>query len=289
MKKTSYLIQSIKNYNKDKSCPNCNKKTYNLIDRKYFFTRLYECQNCNLLYRHPKDTIASNLKFYQEEYQQNDAITTNLPSIQQIKNLKESNFSDTEKNAQVYIDLIKSLNSNKGIKIIDYGSSWGYISFQFQKVGMSVQAYEVSKSRASFGQENLNIPIQTSLDKIKKNNDIIFSSHVIEHIPSIPNFINFSKKALKKDGVFIAECPNGSIEYREQNPDAFHKIWGQVHPNVLSAKFYTKIFAKNPYFITSADKFYNLTSISEWDKKSQQKSNLGYGNLLVIVYPNIYV
>lgn len=283
--KINYLTRTILHYFDKAICPSCQSKDCKVIDRKYLVSRLFECNNCHLYFRHPVDSIETNKEFYQEDYQQKgEGITTDIPDRITLEKLKENNFAGTSKNIQHYVSLFKQLIPNKTIKIIDFGANWGYQSFQFKNAGFEVSSYEISVPRAAMGKKLLNVEIHTRVEELSANNDIFFSSHVIEHLPDIPYMINLAKDKLNENGIFIAECPNGSKEFRTKNPRGFTLSWGLLHPNYISADYYQYMFKNNPYYITSTP--INVEDILNWDRKTQVCKNLSGNQLLVFALIN---
>ena len=284
--KINYLLQSATRYFSTKTCPYCGSTSVKTIDRKYLVTRLLECNNCHLYFRHPVDAIADSEAFYQDDYQQEGGFTTDLPDEEALAQLLQSSFGNTEKSTSVFEKLFEALfpSGLKGIKMIDYGASWGYMSHQFKAAGIEVDPYEISVPRARFGKEKLGINIKTSEDELTEGNDIFFSSHVIEHHPDIEAMIALSRQKLGPNGLFIAECPNGSVDFRARKPESFHRTWGQIHPNMLNATFYQGVFAEHPYLITSPP--YLMDEIGAWDQKSQQVADTSGDNLMVIAKVN---
>jgi hypothetical protein len=202
--------------------------------------------------------------------------------------MKASNFRNSEKDFQRIITLIQCLLKNiQEIKIVDYGSSWGYGSYQFLNAGMSVQSFEISSGRADFGNKNLGLNIQKDEKLLEPGNHVFFSSHVIEHHPDIFSMNVLAKKLLLNDGFYIAFCPNGSNEFRERDPKAFHHLWGLVHPNYLNDKFFQYVYSENPYFIGSNP--YNFEQLQNWDGHSQFVGDLTGVELFVISRPNIKI
>jgi 2-polyprenyl-3-methyl-5-hydroxy-6-metoxy-1,4-benzoquinol methylase len=95
------------------------------------------------------------------------------------------------------------------------------------------------------------LKVHSSLLDVTGPFDIFFSSHVLEHVPSVREAIDFGFRILKPGGIFVAVTPNGSAEFRKNHPSAWHKLWGLVHPNFLDDIFYRSIFADNPIFLSS--------------------------------------
>jgi 2-polyprenyl-3-methyl-5-hydroxy-6-metoxy-1,4-benzoquinol methylase len=250
--KLKYFIDSLLATGQKAECPFC--KTYDVreLDRKYMVTRLMECQNCHLYFRYPVDKNEVNYEFYQTEYVEQDQIATELPEEQVLKQMIDTQFINTSKNGARFLNLFSRLfPGENSLRIIDYGCSWGYLTYQFMQAGHDVQGYEISKSRAAYGISKLGIEILTDEKALMANNQIFFSSHVIEHHPDISGMVRLAEKLLSPGGYFIAVSPNGSAEFRKKDPTAFHQAWGKVHPNYLNAAFYKHIFQGRSYYIGS--------------------------------------
>jgi 2-polyprenyl-3-methyl-5-hydroxy-6-metoxy-1,4-benzoquinol methylase len=281
--KINYFLNASLRIWENPVCPHCKSENHTQVDSKFLFTRLLDCQDCRLLYRFPSCNAESNRKFYQTDYVEDDSITTELPSEGHLKKLIVKNFTDGEKNADRYIKLFRALysgNENK-VKIIDYGSSWGYISYQLKQAGFDVQSFEISKPRLQYGNKNLGLDITNDQDELRGDNDIFFSSHVIEHLPDIFSFIELAKKLIRSGGYFISISPNGSEDYKNSDPKGFHSCWGKVHPNYLNSNFYKKKFQDYPYYIGSTP--FDLVGLDELENGKQIIGNLSGGELYVIV------
>ncbi len=252
----------------------------NIDDRKKLVSRLFECQKCHLKFRHPKDDGQRSFKYYTNEYAESDGITTTLPNKADLEKLVNTNFGDTPKNADRYIELMRFLKPNGDIRVLDFGANWGYTSYQFQKAGIDVVPYEISVPRAQYGMDNLGLNIVTDIDKIDGQFDFVFSAHVIEHLPNINILFDLAKKLTKKGGFLLTFCPNGSLSYKAANPIGYHKCWGHIHPNYISEDFFKTEFAKNAYFIGSGD---NLDRVQNWDQNSQIVDDMSEWELFSIV------
>ncbi|MFN8358254.1 MAG: methyltransferase domain-containing protein [Spirosomataceae bacterium] len=280
MNKLQYLFDSTLHYFSDKSCPYCGYNELKVVDKKFLVTTLYECQNCKLYFRHPKDTVEQNRKFYQKAYTQKDNITTDLPSEEALSLLLKNNFGGTAKDYTDRINFIKKLVNRPNPSIIDFGANWGYTSYQLKSQGFEVQAYEISESRAAFGQK-LGIDIQTKLENLDGDVDVFFNAHVIEHLPNIKQMFLLAQRLLKEDGLIVIYCPNGADEFRFKHPDNFHKLWGQVHSNYLNDRFFKFVFRDVPYLIGSSSISSNRVA-QEWDLTSQMCLDLTGDELFAI-------
>lgn len=280
--KVGYLIRSTKNFFQEKKCPYCDSKDLIVVDRKYIVTKLLKCKNCQLSFRFPKDTDAFLKKFYQSSYDVDTHIITKLPSDDELSKQMESNFQEV-RNCVKYI---KAVNASSNLKIVDYGCSWGYTLFQLKKEGYNVQGYEVSVPRANFGKK-LNVEIVTNVESIRDDNDIIICTHVIEHLSDLKSFFQITGAKLKENGMLIVWCPNGSIEYKNREPDLFHVNWGFLHPNYIDIEFVKFAMRDHPFLITTGDWDYDENLIQSWDRDKQQILGPKDGKeLLFVTFPN---
>lgn len=278
--KVNYLMSSIKKrvLSQGNECPSCGSNLSKIVERKFLVTNLRRCEVCNLLFRTPTTTESENFDFYQEDYEQ--GFTTELPTEAELKELTNIKFKNTEKDYSVYINILKSINSVPGQKLLDYGCSWGYGSWQLQQAGYEVTSFEVSQFRRQYARENLGVDVKSSLEDIKGQFDIIFSSHVIEHLPSVSEYLEFAKNHLKPTGLLVTISPNGSECFKSSDPQTYTKFWGLVHPQFLDEKFYLQYFQNSSLLLASNPYDYSL--ISSWDKKSLCIGNLSGDELLSI-------
>jgi len=285
--KLAYLYRSVKNFRKTAVCPNCAGTHFILTDRKYVFTRLLKCTRCRLNVRFPLDDPTFMESFYQQDYQahysEETHSITDLPTDDALARMMADNFPDKRNHAPFVGALLHNI---KG-KVLDYGCSWGYSVFHLLKAGYDAEGFEISRPRAAFGKK-LGVTIHHRHEDIGADFDLVMSNHAIEHLPVVADFITLAASRLKKEGLFIAFCPNGSPEYRQREPGIFHVNWGFLHPNYLDVDFAAYTFRKNPYLILTADWKYDLNVLAAWDGKSQQIGNLRNGKeLFIIAKPNI--
>lgn len=241
--KLNYFLTAVKlSLSADrKKCPCCSIVSDVIVDRKYGVTTLRRCRKCSLQYRTPITTPEENKQFYQHEYKQ--GTTTDCPSSSELKVLMERKFANTERDYAAYIKLMQSLGIPKGARILDYGCSWGYGSWQLRNAGFEVTAFEISEPRAAYAREKLGVKVYSRWEDItEKNFDLFFSAHVLEHVPSPLTTFQYARDKLKDGGLFMAFTPNGSVPHRERDSVAWSRLWGLVHPNFLDSEFYQKHF-----------------------------------------------
>lgn len=221
------------------------------------------------------------LKFYQTAYRQS-GLTTELPSKSHLENLVETNFSGSSKDFTRFIRLFSALRIPAGSKILDFGANWGYGTYQFEKAGFESIPYEISKPRAKFG-EQIGISVISDWADIetRKLFDVAFSAHVLEHTPDPQEAILRQIKAIRPGGYLIAVYPHGSRAFKEADPRRFHKIWGQVHPVLLTDRFIDGILSEQPTYMGSLNDT-ALVEISTWDQCASMVGNLTDSEMLLI-------
>jgi SAM-dependent methyltransferase len=96
--------------------------------------------------------------------------------------------------------------------VLDFGSSWGYGTYQLQQHGLDAVGFEISKPRAEYGRKMLRLKIIDNLEELEKLPasafDIVFSNHVVEHLPNIAAVFPLLTRLLKSNGFVFHVLPN---------------------------------------------------------------------------------
>lgn len=230
----------------DTNCPYCGHSQTRVIGKKRIVLQLRRCARCGLMYRWPKDTPRFNRSFYQRHYHQ--GMTTDMPDGEALGNFKASIFSGTEKDLANKIAVLKTLMPQG--RVLDYGCSWGYGTFQLVAAGYEAVGFEVSKPRAEFGRSRLGVTVISSegaLDELAGSFDAVFASHVLEHLPAPSDVFDRLASLLKPNGLLLAFVPNcGGDEARR-----FGVNWGPIccekHPLALDAEFLERALPKHGF------------------------------------------
>lgn len=218
------------------ACPACGRVDPRLIQRKFAVTALRECRNCSLRFRTPKDEPIAVEKFYVDEvYKQ--GFTTDLPSDAELQGMLANRFAGMEKDFGYRIEAMAAAGLNPGARILDFGSSWGYGSWQMRQAGFEVFSYEIGRERARYAKEKLDCTMIQDLRTLDGSVDCFFSSHVIEHLLSPNLLFDEAEKVLRPGGLLICYCPNGAAERERKHFADYHRNWGMVHPLMLTPEF----------------------------------------------------
>ena len=220
----------------DRSCPACGSQKTALLKRKMGVTALLECDRCKLRFRVPKDDSEITTAFYTEEsYTQ--GFTTDLPSDAELAALLESKFQGTEKDFAYRLRAMKYVGLRPGGKLLDFGSSWGYGSWQLRDGGYEVSSYEIGRERARFAEQKLGCVMVENLRVLDGEMDGFFSADVIEHLPNPNLLFDEATRVLKPGGLLICYCPNGAPERERAKAKEYHQSWGMVHPVCITPEY----------------------------------------------------
>jgi hypothetical protein len=214
----------------NKSCPACGEANTALVRRKYLVTALYRCPSCEVMFRVPKPSPEKEAKFYQNDYQQ--GFTTDCPAPDELTRMMDCRFAGTAKDYSTYISVLLAMGLGPGSSIFDFGCSWGYGSWQLSQAGYRVHAWELSVPRARYAAEKLQCQLSPP-EKLPEKMDCFFSAHVVEHLTNPRLLWQIARDVLKPGGTIVTFLPNGDPSIEQINPN-FHKLWGQVHPLLLS-------------------------------------------------------
>jgi SAM-dependent methyltransferase len=146
-----------------------------------------------------------------------------------------------------------------GGRVLDFGCSWGYGTCQFRQSGFDAVGFEISKPRAEFGRAKLGLRIIDTADELAKmpegSFDIIFSNHVVEHLPEIGAMFALLTRLLQPDGFVFHVLPN--FMGKKARAGYWVKWIGEDHPIAPAMPFFdvaiplagltTPIFGSDPF------------------------------------------
>jgi 2-polyprenyl-3-methyl-5-hydroxy-6-metoxy-1,4-benzoquinol methylase len=251
MSKASYFLRSLALQASPSAfcCPNCRQRASKILDRKFVITQLRRCKSCKLQFRTPADSEHFSHKFYNFSYVQGDAM--NCPSPTELAKLKSENFDNSDRSFSGYVKFLDRHGLARRSRVLDFGCSWGYGSYQFAQAGYETYSYEVAVNRRNYGIAHLGVRHIDDIYEIGPGHslyqsfDCFFSAHVLEHVPSPSKIIDIAWNCLKPGGLFVAFTPNGCEQFRKFDPGGWHNMWGEVHPNYIDDVFYNQHFARS--------------------------------------------
>jgi 2-polyprenyl-3-methyl-5-hydroxy-6-metoxy-1,4-benzoquinol methylase len=208
----------------------------------------------------PTSNEAILTDYYQKKYR--SGFTTEIPDDETLTTYLNKGFTGTPKDFSRCISILQALGVQKGGRLLDLGCSWGYGVWQFREAGYDAFGLEVGKERAAFARKRLGVSAVSSLDEVDGTFDVVFSSHVLEHIANLQTTLAFAKERLRPNGLFVAITPNGSAEFRARSPAQWNRLWGFKHPLFLDNVFWQTALEGRPYILTSD--FEDMDAMSRW-------------------------
>jgi hypothetical protein len=194
----------------------------------------------------------------------------------------ETGFAGSAKDYRTYLGVLKALGGLQvGSALLDYGSSWGYGTWQIRQAGYTATAFEVSKRRARYAEERLGLRAYSDPAELYGPYDWLFSSHVLEHVPSLRDLFVTANRLLRIGGLFVGFTPNASDDCFTANPQRRHSLWGKVHPQLIDGRFVEANFRDSPCLVASSP--YDLEAIRSWSQKDFCRLDLSGEELLVVL------
>jgi 2-polyprenyl-3-methyl-5-hydroxy-6-metoxy-1,4-benzoquinol methylase len=236
-----------------KDCPYCGSRRTNLLARKHGILQLRQCPQCRLQFRYPKDTVSQNSHFYQDNYKQK--AVTDMPTESALPRHIQNNFSQVGRDLTEHLGLIRQFSS--GTTLLDFGASWGYCTYQFKQAGFDAVGYEISRPRAAYGEEHLQLKIATNSANLANHSfDIIYSAHVLEHLPDPKAALEEMLRLIAPGGTIFIFVPNGASEPARRLGVAWPPLINEKHvmaytpeflANAMFAEGFAVRFASSPY------------------------------------------
>lgn len=219
-------------------CPYCGPTTaVNLVRRKKWLVEILHCRTCHLWFRWPADTPDEHDRYYQEEFA-GDSPQVVLPSNEELDSLINANFSGSP------LDIAGKVQVLRGLcpvgTVLDFGSSWGYGTYQLKQQGFDAVGFEISKPRAEYGRAKMGLKIIDTFEELerlpKASFDVVLSNHVVEHLPNIATVFPLLTRLLKGNGFVFHVLPNFM---GEKARSGYWLNWiGEDHPIAPAMPFF---------------------------------------------------
>jgi 2-polyprenyl-3-methyl-5-hydroxy-6-metoxy-1,4-benzoquinol methylase len=224
----------------DKRCPFCHYRKTDFVASRAWVMQVRRCPSCYLMFRWPKASERWNFHFYQHRYSQEGV--TDLPN----------SFNALE-NAPDMGDRISIFNTliPPPARVLDFGASWGYATAQLNKLGYSATGFEISKSRANYGRKYLGLDMLDSYEALNAFCpgvfDAIFTSHTLEHLPSLDTIFKQFARLLVSNGMLVIFVPNLGDGHGHLR-SGWEPLVGEKHTIAFEASF----------FQTSLQSYFNM-------------------------------
>jgi len=187
-----------------------------------------------------------------------------MPGKDALAEMKQRLFKGTDKDFALKIRILKQLIPRG--RVLDYGSSWGYGSFQLKAAGYDCVGFEISKPRALFAEEHFGVQTLSELsdlDRYGNEFDAIFASHVLEHLPSLQGVFERLFSLLGPGGALLAFVPNcGGATARKLGVN-----WGPMccekHTIAFDAAFFERVLPRYSFDVVS---FSDLCTETEFER-----------------------
>ena len=121
----------------------------------------------------------------------------------------------------IRLEYLKKNNLNQslnGLSILDVGCGGGILCEPLSRLGAKVTGIDSNKKAIKVAKEHAKIKnlkinyINTELSEVEKSSfDIVTCMEVLEHVENVDQIISFSKKILKKNGVFFGSTINKTL------------------------------------------------------------------------------
>lgn len=219
-------------------CPYCGPGSIvKLVRRKKLIVEILQCQTCHLWFRWPADSPHEHDSYYQEEFA-GDAPQIILPGGDELRAFENTNFSGSPLDINNKVRVLQALRP--GVRVLDFGCSWGYGTYQLRHGGFDTVGFEISRPRAEFGRAKMGLNLIHSFDELEAlpegSFDIIFSNHVVEHLPNIAAAFALLTRLLKKDGFVFHVLPN--FMGKKARAGYWLKWIGEDHPIAPAMPFF---------------------------------------------------
>jgi 2-polyprenyl-3-methyl-5-hydroxy-6-metoxy-1,4-benzoquinol methylase len=238
-------------------CPYCGPFSgLKRIRRKKLVMDILQCDVCHLVFRWPTDTPEENDVYYQNEFA-GDTPQVILPTAEELQRFKNSNFLDSGLDITDKVLVLDALRPAS--RVLDFGCSWGYGTQQLKQRGFDAVGFEISRPRAVYGRAKLGLHIIDAFDDLAKlpagSFDIIFSNHVVEHLPDIAKSFATLARLLNRNGFVFHVLPN--FMGKKARAGYWLKWIGEDHPIAPAMPFFeisiprsglaTPIFGSSPF------------------------------------------
>lgn len=228
-------------------CPYCaGPSPLKLMKRKKFILDILGCEACGLIFRWPTESPEEADAYYQDEFSPKSP-QISLPNTTELNKLLQRNFAATPLDLGPKIRLLKAICPSG--RVLDYGCSWGYGTYQLAQCGFQATGFEISRPRAQYARKHLGLQVIDCFEELKasprRSFDVIFSHHVLEHLPNLKDGLDLMARLLTDGGLTFHVLPNFT------GKSAVSGMWlhwiGEEHPIAPTIDFFARNLPKHGF------------------------------------------
>jgi SAM-dependent methyltransferase len=251
------------------------------LGRKWLLLDVLRCRACGLDFRYPLDTPEDSAAYYEREYR--SAAATQFPAPDELGAMAARDFRDTPWDLESRIRVLRAL-APKG-RVLDYGCSWGYGTYQLRAHGYDAVGYEIAASRAHFGQVHLGFPVLTSPAELEKlpagGFDAVFTNHVLEHLTTLAAVLDTFARLLASSGVAVHFLPN--FAGAKARSGLFWRWIGEAHPIAPNEAFFRRNLPRHGFRAVCASSPFDEACLERL-RRGETDFDCDGDELLVVAY-----
>ena len=185
-------------------CPLCRANDCRLLSTQKEVYGVVKCRVCGLVYLSPrpkKDAIAA---IYDEQYYKDPAVG--------YPDYLKTFYDYRDVFMQIFDERVEAVSQLKDRgRILEVGCAHGFLLDHFRKSGWDTCGVELSKASARYAKNVLELNVQnvplSQADLPDNFFDVILMLDVIEHFSDHKAAFDVVRRALKPDGVIVAQVP----------------------------------------------------------------------------------
>jgi SAM-dependent methyltransferase len=185
-------------------CPLCQSSLRTKIaekDRYSLSIGLWLCQDCGMVYQHPRLNNSSLQKFYARDYRR----------LYRGSNKITSSYIERGwRRGKAIEEFLKKYNFHIGRNILEIGCGPGGILLYFAEQGYSVMGTEWDENCVKFGQDQGIPVISGGIEEVaasQRRFNLIILNHLLEHLYDPLGFLKCLKNLFSPEGLIYIEVP----------------------------------------------------------------------------------
>jgi SAM-dependent methyltransferase len=228
-------------------CPYCESRFAEILQRKWLLIEARHCLYCGLIFRWPTDPAEANVKFYETEYDGQQA--TDIPAAATAAKMAANGFAGTGWDRSERIRFIeRALGKPNGRTLLDFGCSWGYATQQYQAAGWAARGFEIDRWRAEFGRVALGLDIRSDLEEYRGQQfDVILADHALEHVPKVGATLTAWMTLAAPHAALVVFVPNGSCRNARRLGVQWGPFIGEAHTIAFTMEWFARNLPRHGY------------------------------------------